>query len=462
MARLLCVCALMLAWPLSVQAQKVVEPTETVTRMTVQPMAAPKPALKYQLLPELREMNPGNPIQEYMKCFAEQQNFFFNKAVIDDRERYQVIPLHELPLKEMRYYCGRGPLMQADYAARLDTPNWQILSRIKTEGINLLLPDIQQLRTLASALKVRFRIEVAEKRFDDAITTAKTMFALSRHLGEHPTLISELVGIAIANLAIGPLEEMLQQPGCPNLYWALTDLPNPFISLRSGLQGERAMIEVVFPGFEDGRPMTEAELQKLVARLDQTLKIAIRSDKDVKAWLQPRVKDEKHVAAARQRLVESGVSEIEVKTFPALQVVLLDEKRAFEIGRDEELKWWTFPYWQAEAHFSETAEARGREVKLFHELRPMVSKVRKAQARLEQRIALLRHVEAIRLYAAEHDGKLPASLTDIAVPLPVDPFTGQPFRYSVDGPLAEVRGSPPRGETASAAFNVRYVVTIKK
>src|SRR5438270_7347458 len=101
MTRILCVCALMLAWPLSVQAQRTVEPTETVIRLTVQPMAAPKPALKYQLLPELKEMNPGNPVQEYMKCFAEQQNFFFNKQVVDDRERYQVMPLHELPLKEI-------------------------------------------------------------------------------------------------------------------------------------------------------------------------------------------------------------------------------------------------------------------------------------------------------------------------------------------------------------------------
>ena len=37
-------------------------------------------------------------------------------------------------------------------------------------------------------------------------------------MGEHPTLLGNLVGIAIANLAIAPLEELLEQPGCPNLY----------------------------------------------------------------------------------------------------------------------------------------------------------------------------------------------------------------------------------------------------
>src|SRR5207253_7168036 len=135
MFRFLLVAAVLLANSTAVLAQKVVEPTETVIRLTVQPSAAPKPALKYQLLPELKEMNPGNPVQEYMKCFAEQQNFFFNKQVVDDRERYQVMPLHELPLKDIQWYCGRGPLKQADYAARLDTPNWQVLPRIKTDGM---------------------------------------------------------------------------------------------------------------------------------------------------------------------------------------------------------------------------------------------------------------------------------------------------------------------------------------
>jgi hypothetical protein len=460
MARTLLVCALLFAWPLTVCAQKTVEPTETVIRLTVQPMAAPKPALKYQLLPELREMNPGNPVQEYMKCFAEQQNFFFSKAAQDDRERYQVIPLHELPVKELRHYGGSA-LRQADYAARLDTPNWQILPRIKAEGIGTLLPDIQQLRMLAAALKVRFRVEVAEKRFDDALTTAKTMFALSRHLGEHPTLIGDLVGMAIANVAIGPLEEMLQQPGCPNLYWALTDLPNPLISLRNGFQGTRVMLNAHVEGFEDRRVMTQQELDKLLARLSQTLKDLQLVKADAKTWLQSRLENEQHLADARQRLIDSGLPEDRVKAFLPLQVVLLDEKTKLEARLHDEMKLMTLPYWQVDGQFHSPRASDDLSDQLLS-LFGGAGKVRKAQARLEQRIALLRHVEAIRLYAAEHDGKLPASLNDIGQPLPADPFTGQPFHYSIDGPLAEVRGSPPRGDATTAAYNVRYVVSLRK
>ncbi len=124
----------------------------------------------------------------------------------------------------------------------------------------MLLPEVQQIRSLARALQVRFRAEIAQARFDDAIRTAKTMFAISRHLGEHPTLIGDLVGMAIAAMAIGPLEEMLEQPGCPNLYWALTNLPSPLIPLDKGMDGERVMHQWVFRDLDDSAPMSQDQL----------------------------------------------------------------------------------------------------------------------------------------------------------------------------------------------------------
>src|SRR3954466_6845018 len=196
MARTLTVCALLLSWPFAVRADDPPKPTETIIRLTVSPMAAPKPALRYALLPDLNELTPGNPIQGYMRCFMEQNYFFFNKDSIENREKWQTMPLKDLPLDQVRHYGGKA-LQRADEAARMTTPDWQILHEMKRDGINTLLPELQQMRTLAAALKVRLRAEVAERRFDDALRTARTLFALSRHLSEHPTLIAHLVGIAI-------------------------------------------------------------------------------------------------------------------------------------------------------------------------------------------------------------------------------------------------------------------------
>jgi hypothetical protein len=465
MFRALTVCAVLLAWPLSCRADEK-KPTETVIRLTVQPAAAPKPALKYLLLPELGEMNPGNPAHGYLKAFAEQNNFFFAKEAVEKREKWLTIPLKDLPLKEVRDagYYGSA-LRHADYAARLTTPDWQILPQIKTEGSLLLLPDIQQMRLLASALKVRFRAEVAEGRFDDALVTAKTMFALARHLGEHPTLIGNLVGIAITQIGLDPLEEMIGQPGSPNLYWALTDLPSPFISFRKGIMGERLFLFTDFGPLVKKEPASEAELQEVVRRLSDMVRFEVRPGRpkpDVAGYLQKRAKDEAQVRQARKRLAEAGHDRDFLKKVSPLQVILLDEKFTYEIQRDEWMKAMALPYWQGQHAIARVKAAKPARETPLAVLVPPYDKVRLAQVRLDQRIALLRGVEALRLYAAENGGKLPAKLDDLSVPVPIDPVTGKPIRYERIGAKAILRGTPPAGMEKEPAYNVRYEVTVAR
>lgn len=451
--------------------------TEMLIKLSVQPMALPKPAMKYALLPELRDMNPGNPIPGYLKCFMEQQNFFFNKQAIDNRELWQKMPLKDLPVEQLRGYGGSAT-RQADYAARLDTPDWQILLKLKSEGVSLLLPEVQQLRMLAGALKVRLRGDIADGRFDDAIHDAQTMFSLARHLGEHPTMISSLVGFAIAALTIDPLQEMVGQPGAPNLYWAFADLPKPLIDMRKGTQGERLFSVKEFALIRDDEPMSPAQLEQAVARIRELLKLVEGPGSpsgDVGAWIDQRAQDEGYVTAARKRLVDFGLSHERVKKFPPIQVVLLDEKRELEVRRDDIMKAMNLPYWQAEAvsgklWIKDLANqgkpkpllgTRSRDL-LFSEMVPAAGRVRRAQARIEQRLALLTCIEAIRAYAAEHGGTLPAKLDDIGLPLPVDPFNGKPFRHRLDGATAHLQGSPPAGEEKTPIYNLHFEITVQK
>jgi hypothetical protein len=462
MPRTLLVCALLAAVVPFSRAQEAPAPTETVVRLTVEPQAAPRAALKYQLLPELKDMEPGNPIFGYLKCFPEQQNFWYRKDAVENRDKWEKMPLGELPLQEMRHYgyLEGNPLQRAVDAARLMTPDWQILVPVRREGSHLMLPEVQQLRTLAAALKVRLRGQIAERHFDDALVTAQTLFALSRHLGEHPTLIGDLVGTAVAYLTLSPLEEMIQQPGCPNLYWALSELPDPLIDPRPGIQGDQFLLAVEFGYVDRTAPMSAAQLQRAVAHYVEMQKQTPNPVADVRDWLRARAQDEAHVRDARRRLVQAGLSEDLVKEFPALQVVLLDEQRAYVERRDAELKWLPLPYWQAEPGLLAAAAANPDE-RVFVRMLPAL-KVRKAQVRLEQRLALFRHVEALRVYAADHDGKLPARLGDVPVPLPVDPVTGKAFAYEVEGQTAVLHGTTPKGEEKDAAYNVRFVVTVKK
>ena len=104
-----------------------------------------------------------------------------------------------------------------------------------------------------------------------------------------------------------------------------------------------------------------------------------------------RTKDEGVVSAARHRLVEAGLPEERIRRFPADQVILLDEKRELEVRFDEVMKSINLPVWQAEAVGNQYQ--RTKEPALFADaLMPALRNVRIAQARIDQRIALLRHV----------------------------------------------------------------------
>jgi hypothetical protein len=447
-------------------AEQTTSTAETLIRLSVSPAPAPRPALRYRLLPELREMNPGNPIAGYMRCMLEQQRFFFDKEAFERREELLAMPLKELPALELEEY-GRLALRHADRAARLDNPDWQVLLKLKSDGINLLLPEVQQIRSVARALAVRFRSEIALGRFDDAIRTAKTLFAMSRHLSEHPTLIADLVAISAADTAIGPLEEMLQQPGCPNLYWALTNLPAPLVPLDRGMEGERVMSlsPTEFGELDEKAPMTADQIKSLIAKWDVLLgdgKPLKPGESPVRAWLDARTADENKVGAARHRLAEHGLAREQLLRFPADQVILVDQKHEYDARFDDLMKTMKLPAWQAQELAGQPTPSG--EPSLFADalVNPGVFGVHRKRWLLDQRIALLRHVEALRLHAAEHDGTLPRNLSEVSVPLPDDPLTGKPFRYELAGDTAHLRGQPPAGTEANADFNLHYEVTLRK
>jgi hypothetical protein len=441
-------------------AQETTAQPETLIRLSVLPAAAPQPALRYALLPELSELEPGNPVQGYLKCYLEQYRFVFDEDEFDRRKMLLAMPLEERPAGQSRE-LGRLALVQIDRAARLDNPDWQILLKLRADGFFTLLPDVQGMRTLARALQVRLRAEVAGGRVDDAIRTIKTMFAMARHLGEHPTLIGNLVGGAIANMGLfPPLDEMIQHPDCPNLYWALTNLPDPLVSMKTGFDGERMIFSAFFGQLNSNAPMSVQQIQEFIEPIDKLLSEG--NPVPIRQYLASRSKDEQKLAAACKRLVESGLPEVRLKTFPTEQVILLDEARECLVRFDELAKTIVFSAWQFEALLEKLNAEQKEPARFADALVPFFASARRAQGRLEQRIDLLRHVEALRMYAAEHGGKLPARLTDVSVPLPDDPFTGKPFPYEVSGKTAHLRGTPPAADKNVKGYRIHYEITLKK
>src|SRR5438552_1237053 len=66
-----------------------------------------------------------------------------------------------------------------------------------------------------------------------------------------PFYLCPLLGGAVATFMTKELELFLTQEQAPNLYWALTDLPRPFLDLRKPLEGHRYATYACFPGLLD-------------------------------------------------------------------------------------------------------------------------------------------------------------------------------------------------------------------
>ncbi len=80
----------------------------------------------------------------------------------------------------------------------------------------ILLPDAQQSRSYGRILAVKARTEIANGKFDDAIKTFQTNYALGHNVAKGETLVSGLVGIAISGLMFPQVTEFVQQPQAQN------------------------------------------------------------------------------------------------------------------------------------------------------------------------------------------------------------------------------------------------------
>jgi hypothetical protein len=178
------------------------------------------------------------------------------------------------------------------------------------------------------------------------------------------------------------------------------------------------------------------------------------SEADIRAFV------EKAYPIARRELTARGWTAQQADSMARVQVVLIAAVETYEAARDDVFKWLYVPYSTArhrmEATAKEIAELSQKElVLLVSTLWPSIGAVHSAQTRAERELAAIRCIEAIRAYAAAHQGKLPQSLDQITeVPIPDNPLTGKPFPYRLENQTAilDVEGPP---ESAPRQYRLR-------
>jgi hypothetical protein len=449
------------------------EPAEEVVHVTIHPAAAPVPALKYQFMPEYRDQNPGNALIHYARAIEMEPKM---PGPDDKFWKWSEMPARDLPREEVRDFLRpyRNVFRELELAERCDHCDWQVREIIRTDTFGALFPDIQYLRKFANLLRLRSGLEIAEGRFPDAVRTLRTGFAMARHANQAPTLIAALVGTAIAQVMTDQVIELVQIPGPANVYWALTDLPRPFIDLHTAMQCERLMVNGLFPRQDAGinlrtAPLSKQQLQELIDRMEANDIINGRSGGLRLALIAIAAKG---YPEAKQFVLSQGLAPETVEAMPRLQVVLLFALAEYDRLFDEMVKWQREPYWVARPGLEKAVqEVKKEKVKagelsrlpLAALLMPATEKVVSATARVDRKIAALRCIEAIRLYAASHDGKLPATLAEIKeVPIPIDPVNGKDFAYKMEDDKAMLFAPPPAGERPYTGNYLKYELTLAK
>ena len=414
--------------------------------LVLHPPAASARPLQYPLLPELRDSIPGNAVTHYRQAI---KNMKQDAPPFRDwypaMDQWMAVSLKDFPREEVGKFIKQcdTTFQEVDAGARSEDCDWELTEQVRKKGIATLLPDVQHMREIASLLQLRIRYEIAEGRFDRATQALQTGFAMSRHVAHAPSLIAALVGVAVSMIVEKRLEEFIQQPGAPDLYWSLTDLPRPFIDLREPMQGERLMAYGTFPGMAamaddlNAKAFTPEQVEPLVKLLGEISdeQNGILQVKD-KALLALRLAARHE--AAKKILIAQGRPKEFVDAMPHVQVGLMVALVQYDEDFDELLKWQGLPFWEARPGM-ERAEQRLKDTRddkdapaipLAKLLLPAVKKVFAARTRIDRQIAALRCVEAIRLYAAAHGGQPPASLDEIKdTPLPPDPMNNKAFDY---------------------------------
>lgn len=449
------------------------EPGPTVYELTVRPATVGERALRYALRPTPMDQTAGDGVTAYFIATEgladmtrteamqdrrdELADLLEDGVAPDERERVaDIVSMFEEPMRRFRA------------ASRYERADWNLPFR--EDGYETLLPPLGSYRDAARLFNARAQLRAAAGDLNGAIDDIQTQLAIARHLNGGPTLIGDLVAVALAAQAAQSVQAVMQQPETPNLYWSLAQLRAPIVPLAESMAWERQTLFFEAPLLYQA---TQGELTdqqweavaqqaaKTMQRISPMLGDGGAANVDLLGLLRMGA----GYPVARQYLIEQrGMDPAVVDKMPAGRVVWSVALARFMHNSDELFKAFALPYPEA-APVLKAAERDLREHQgtvlggwPMSQLLPALGRAYFIATQVDRQYAMLRTIEAVRLHAAEH-GSLPASLDDItAVPVPGDPVTGKPFEYRADGPAFELFAPAPEGE--AARYGLRYVVTV--
>jgi hypothetical protein len=445
-----------------------------VIHMTVTPAAEPVPALRYRLLTREIDLKTGNAVPYYYRAMLDLPGLMkkLREKFDEDKELglwYDIgadaLPIAELPLAKVREASQMFDSIynqQLRYAFQRSDCNWELGTRELSgiETVEFLLPEFQSARELARMMALRTRLALAEDRYDDAIELMRQQYRLGHDVAKESFLVCGLIGIAIDGIANATITDLIGCPDSPNMYWALTELPQPVIDLQTAVRYEMEFGSRMFPLIDhpetaDHAPQEWNRLYRQTVGDFSKIGGNVYGGNNGKA-LQDKV--EAGVAAtglallgyshAKEELIAQGMDREQIEKMAVGQVIAIYTARLnARFGDDfEKMGYSPFPEMSKKLKEQDSqlskmgplGPAQEREViPMMSLLLPGIQNCRRTQVRAERQLAALRVIEAIRIYAADHGGALPKTLDAIdEVPVPTNPATAKPFAYHLAGKTA--------------------------
>lgn len=443
-------CLILLAWGV-MASEAFAEPPAVPppVELLLEGRAIESPALKYRLYPEESERHDGNAAPILLRLPWDQLHWMSKVVPTLPEWEKRELNAPEWANFDKNYVFPDRFYEEIKRAAYRREAHWEYPIYETLFPHLILLNDVQGLRNfLKYGLTARIRYHLSRGELDQAREGILMGIANAKHVAQTPFYITQQVAVSLHLGMLDVTREMISQPNSPNLYWAISNLPDSLIEFDQATRLQ--MFEMAFPAVRDlDRPRSSEEWKEMASQLVSYLiefEYLKSADKSVDETLK-RTYFTVYAKAARADLTTChGI--------PAEKVAAMSDEEAG-------LRWYTQLHMNLDQKTSAICilpprEARHAyrqllvEAQAFHDATganfwPHISPVEAYVSAwsLKRRVASLRVVEAVRHYMGTHDGKLPASLDDIQdLTIPVDPLTDQPFQWQVEGETATLKAPP--------------------
>jgi hypothetical protein len=279
--------------------------------------------------------------------------------------------------------------------------------------IGTLLTDTQNMREVASILDLDALIRAYDRKGDEAFDSAHAVLAVGRGLGDEPTLISQLVRMAIVSISARGAERILGMAEVSEAKLAelqaafLTEAKEP--RMKYGLRGERAMFHRMMENIDSGAmSLSQLEGGRINPAVEQISKAPVRATIPEQQATMLRMMNRMIAATdmpyGPERDAEMTASEVEIKTLPRYRNIFVAL------------------------------------------MLPAMSKVAEADTRIVAHMHCAAVALACERYRLKHKA-YPTALADlpkdILAVIPVDPYTGRPLHYkkTADGAVVYSTGT---------------------